>query len=193
MLAMPSPRRTLPRAVRVRFVKSTAQGFTLIELMVVVIIMGILATLATYGVRKYVLEAKKAEATAMLTQIRAAEEAYRDETFNYLGLDDYSAWHPLDEPGDGKYSWGAETALRTAVFDPLGVQPDGPVRYAYSVVIGNAGVAVPAPPSSRTFDFGTPPTAWYVAIAKADLNGDGRFTYALSYSGSSEIVVDDTF
>lgn len=45
------------------------QGFTLVELMVVVTIVGVLAVLAVYGIRKYVANAKTAEAKNALGQM----------------------------------------------------------------------------------------------------------------------------
>ena len=169
------------------------RGFTLIELMIVVAIIGVLAALGTYGVRKYILEAKKAEAASMITQIRAAEEAYRDETFTYLGADSFSEWHPETNPGGAKYSWGIDTELRRTVFDPLGVQPTGPVEYSYAVVAGTAGTSLPAIPTDQTFTFPAPTGPFYIAMAKADLDTDGHFTYALAHSDTSAIHIDDHF
>lgn len=161
--------------------------------MTVVMIVGVLATLATYGVRKYVMEAKKAEASSMLVQIRAAEESYKDETFRYLGLANFDNWHPTNTPGTGKRGWQSGTTAMTPIMNQLGVMPDGAVTYSYAVVAGNADSDIPSIPTVKSWDFPDPAGPFYIAMAKADINGDGVFTYALSHSDTAEIYVDETF
>ena len=73
---------------------SSSEGFTLVELMVVVAIIGVLAAVAIPNFKKYQAKAKTSEAKIILASMYSAEESYMAEynsysdCFEVLGLED---------------------------------------------------------------------------------------------------------
>ncbi|MBP0048867.1 prepilin-type N-terminal cleavage/methylation domain-containing protein [Marinobacterium sp. AK62] len=70
-----------------RYVRSTrrAGGFTLIEVMVVVVIIGILASIALPAYQDYVRDSKRAEAKAALSLVAQRMERCFTESNTYVG------------------------------------------------------------------------------------------------------------
>jgi type IV pilus assembly protein PilA len=180
-------------------VRARSRGFTLIELMIVVVIVGILATLAVVGYRKLIQASHVSEATGMVQSIRVAQEGYHSETQQYANVSSsLTAYYPLATPTyQIVTAWGGPcTNCGTVSWSALPVHVDGPVMFGYATVAGLAGNA---PPGGVTVN-GTalvfpaaPTTDWYIIAADGDLDGNAtepNNTHVYGTSWTNQIFVD---
>jgi prepilin-type N-terminal cleavage/methylation domain-containing protein len=189
--------------------RGRSSGFTLVEMMVVVVIISILSTLAIVGFRKLRQSSHVSEATNMVQNIRVAQEGYHSETQQYANIT--KTFPSGSSPSGGLYpapsgtpmfdvmtGWGGACNGCNSGIDwsVLPLHVDAPVLFGYATIAGGpggtfapgtvyvngTGMAVNAPAA----------TDWYGVAAEADLDGNtSTVTDVFSFSWSNQLFISN--
>ena len=160
-------------------VPSRRAGYTLIELMIVVAIVGVLAALAIPAFGAYRYRVRAAEAPTLLAEIRQRQTAYFNTYGRYCGNLD---WNPSSYGDVAR----ANTWEANANWAMLGFSPDGPVHFQYRVTVG-----APGDTSSGVPGVGANGHGWFIAQARGDLDRDGNTVVFETYNDWNRVFVGD--
>jgi len=175
--------------------KSTARGFSLTELMVVVVLIGVLAMLAFPSLRKRIEQARGRLGTIEMRAIAAAQERFRAENLVYLDVSaSLTAYFPVAAP---------TTAFRLfrdpdqPLWEVLGPTITEATPYVFATKAGLSGETLPvdidagavAVMPTPTFPANAISNQWYVIQGVGDLDGDGVHQVMFSSSFDPTLYV----
>jgi len=178
----------MPRRVRI----SEQSGVTLIELMIVVVIIGVLATVAIPAVTRYIRKGKASEVYYVIQLFEQRQQQFFSENGNYAGTSE-AAFFPATPAGpDSPQPLGSPPVL----WKQLRVQPDRQNLYcSYVTVSGVAGDSTNIGPiASGEFNFPTAPADedWYYVVAQCDFDGinTGVATNSVYFKASNRSKIE---
>ena len=146
-----------------KLINRNEKGFTLIELMIVVAIIGILAAIAIPNFLQYQMKAKAAEAKTNIGAIKTSQISYKAENDLYLAC----TASPDVAPTNLKRLW-----TDNGGFGTIWYAPSGDVYYEYDVAINGTNLEM-------------------AISARGDLDGDtafGQFIYASSIAAGAVLA-----
>jgi prepilin-type N-terminal cleavage/methylation domain-containing protein len=199
-------------------VVSRSRGFTLVEMMIVVVVLGILASLGMVGYRRYMGRARASEAVAMLAEISSKEQLYFLEFAQYLPLvnsssitppaasganvtETASQFYPSDPSTSTFDSVRTGTALGTL---PLSwtyaaIRPKD--RVLYCTYFAGAGAAGSLPPVSPAVGGGLLGTVaigqpWYYVLGACNLSRTSSYpagvtVFSLTYRSPTLATINE--
>ncbi len=133
----------------------SGEGFTLIEMMIVVAIIGILAAIAVPSFLKYQNTSKRAEAFNNLAALAKTQKAYYAEFNDFVGVVAEPLGLTGTVPGTTKRN---SAGWDTTAFGSVGWAPEGDVFFDYD---------------SNTSDLGCACVSCFTAAAYGDLDANG--------------------
>ncbi|MCP3673584.1 MAG: prepilin-type N-terminal cleavage/methylation domain-containing protein [Gammaproteobacteria bacterium] len=107
-------------------VKKMQKGFTLIELMIVVVIIGILTMVVLPTYQSYIIRTKRLDATTALMDASNTIERYRANNFSYAGADLATSTAFSDERFSSYYTFDQKVTATTYIITAtaIGKQKD---------------------------------------------------------------------
>lgn len=166
--------------------------------MVVVVIVGVLATIGIASFRARVFGSRSTEAFAMVQSIRAAEERWRAENLRYLDVSTPGTWYPAKPTDRTKRAFfrsgtceASGTPSEDCRWKLLNPTVPGPVQFGYKVNAGGPQTAMtPLDPDAKPPDWNgwaANGEHWYVIQAIADADGDGVYAKFVASSLRADV------
>ncbi len=174
------------------------RGFTLLELMVVVLIMGILAVIGLSSFTEHSARAKTTKTLAACRSIGVAQERYKTLNAQYLDVSqgNLSVLYPTANPGEIEYHfWGQVSAVPPAIYQNwLALAPEMPtaVSFGFATVAGLPGTGWPALGTAQAPVWpATVNDPWYIVRALGDLDGDDNNSVIIMSSFSDRVYIEN--